>query len=157
VEAVLKSLQGSVSTFDKVLADAGNHRIKALYITGGYPTADWLTAEQSDTLKSIHLIVAHELFPSALARASAKYLLPATSFAEREGVFVNYKGLAQSLHRACRPPQDSRTEAQVFCDLLERRGLVQMAGIRQEMASEIRAFSSLTTQPFPAEGVKLID
>ena len=54
-------------------------------------------------------------------------MLPAASFAEKDGTFVNHAGLAQAIHWAVRPPGECRTDGQVFLDLLERRGLVHAA------------------------------
>jgi predicted molibdopterin-dependent oxidoreductase YjgC len=83
-----------------------------------------------------------DLFAGA-ATQQAKYILPASAFAEKEGTFVNQAGLAQPLKRCVKPPRECRTEAQVFSDLLGRRGLVSIADVRHEMAAEIAFFAPL--------------
>ena len=54
-------------------------------------------------------------------------MLPAATFAEKDGTFVNHAGLAQAIHWARTPPGECRTDGQVFLDLLERRGLAARA------------------------------
>src|SRR5262249_28167119 len=123
VEEVLRHFQGDVIPFADVLHSAG--QLKVLYLTAGYsPRAgEWLTAEQTETLRQVPLLVVQALFASPVS-ALAKYVLPAVSFAEKDGTFVNHAGLAQAVHWAVRPPRGARTDGQVFLDLLERRGLL---------------------------------
>jgi NADH-quinone oxidoreductase subunit G len=83
-----------------------------------------------------------DLFASPLTDA-AKYVLPATAFSEKDGTFVNHANLAQSIKRATNPPQEARTEGQVFCDLMDRRGLLQASAVRKELAREIPFFAPL--------------
>jgi NADH-quinone oxidoreductase subunit G len=90
----------------------------------------------------VPLLATIEMFKGP-AMEGAKYVLPAAAFAEKEGSFVNHAGLAQWIKRASRPPGECRTEGQVFFDLLGRRGLAQMAEIRNEMAAEVAYFAPL--------------
>ena len=69
--------------------------------------------------------------------------LPAASFAEKDGTYVNHAGLAQVIRRAARSPQEARAEGQVFGDLLERRGLYRAEAVRAEMAREVAFFAAL--------------
>ena len=77
------------------------------------------------------------------ATQGAKYVLPAATFAEKDGTFVNHAGLAQHIKLCARPPLECRTEGQLFFDLLGRRGLVQMEQVRKEMAAELPFFAPL--------------
>ena len=60
--------------------------------------------------------------------------MPAASFAEKDGCFVNHADLAQEIHWAVRPGTLGRTDGQIFLYLLERRGLIQASAMRQELA-----------------------
>jgi NADH-quinone oxidoreductase subunit G len=153
VEKVLDHFQHQIIPFERVVDATAKGKVKALFVAGGYPAPGWLTEQQAETLGQVGLLVVQDLFPSALS-AKAKFVLPGSSFAEREGTYVNHAGLAQVIHRAVRPPVETRTEAQVYLDLMERRGLVHVPTVRQELAKEVRAFAALAG-PLGDQGVKL--
>ncbi|HXG12369.1 MAG TPA: molybdopterin-dependent oxidoreductase [Gemmataceae bacterium] len=156
VEEVLRHFQGEVIGFDRVLVWAGEGQLQALYLTAGYPPRQdsWVTEEQARVLGRVPLLVVHDLLPSP-ASAVAKYVLPAAAFAEKDGTFVNHKGLAQAIRRAVFPPGDFRTDGQVFLDLLERRGLVHAPTLRAELATEIASFAPLAGGDLGEFGVPL--
>jgi NADH-quinone oxidoreductase subunit G len=143
VEAVLAHFEGAVTTFDAVKGEA----FAGVWFAGGYPDPKWVpvgvTAE---------FLVVQDLFASPLAKA-ADVILPATTAFEKDGTFVNHAGLAQTFPRSCRPPGEVRGEAQIACDLLGRKGLVQMKDVRKELAAAIPTFGGLV-EPTPT-GKKL--
>jgi NADH-quinone oxidoreductase subunit G len=51
--------------------------------------------------------------------------------------------LAQTFPRATRPPGEVRSEAQIACDLLGRKGLVQMKDVRKELAAAMPMLAGL--------------
>ena len=79
-------------------------------------------------------------------RKHAKYVLPASSFAEKEGTFVNHANLAQSIRRAIHAPGLHKTDGQIFMDLMQRRGLMHAGTVRKEMAAEIPFFAPLVNE-----------
>lgn len=156
VEAVLRHFQGEVLGFDRAIAEAGRGAIQALYLTGGYsPRAGaWLSPDHLQALKKVGLLVAQDIFGGDLI-GLAKYMLPAASFAEKDGTFVNHANLAQALHWAVRPGALARTDGQVFLDLLERSGLFQAAALRREMAEEVPFFAAIGNGVLGEHGVRL--
>jgi NADH-quinone oxidoreductase subunit G len=144
VEEVLRHFQGEVIGFDHILHAAGAGQWQAVYLTAGYsPRAgSWLTEPQAAPLARVPLLVVHDLFASP-ASALAKYVIPAASFAEKDGTVVNHAGLGQALRWAVRPPRECRTDGQLFLDLLERRGLMHAGTLRSELAREIPFFAPL--------------
>ena len=154
VEAILKHFQGEVIGWDAVLAAAGAGELRALYLTAGYsPRAGgWITEEQAAQLKKVPLLIVQDLFHSP-ATAVAKYVLPAASFAEKDGTFVNYAGLAQALHWAVRAA--SRTDGQIVLDLMQRRGLLHAPALRKELAAEVPYFTPLAVANLGDHGVRL--
>jgi NADH-quinone oxidoreductase subunit G len=148
VEAVLKHFQGSVIASTAI----GTEGIEAMWFAGGYPDrkvvetafAGWKAPAQ---------LIAQDLFQSTVT-AAASIVLPATSSFEKDGTFVNHAGLAQTFTRSVRPPQEARTELQLAFDLLGRKGLVQAASIRAELAKAIPFFAGLAEKNLPANGVR---
>jgi NADH-quinone oxidoreductase subunit G len=127
---------------------AGADNLKAVYLAAGYPPRNggWITEEQAASLKQVPLLIVQDLFPSP-ASAIAKYVIPAATFAEKDGTFVNHAGLAQCIHWGIRPPESVRPDGQVFLDLMERRGLVHAPSLRAELAREIPYFAALAHEP----------
>jgi NADH-quinone oxidoreductase subunit G len=156
IEKILEHFQGEVLSFDKALTAAGQEKWQALYLTAGYPPrlGSWLTAGQTEGLKKVPLLVVQDLFASP-ASALAKYVLPAASFAEKDGCYVNHADLAQAIHWAVRPERFGKTDGQVFLDLAQRRGLVHAETIRRELAAEIAYFAPLAVGELGEHGVRL--
>jgi NADH-quinone oxidoreductase subunit G len=156
VEEVLRHFQGNVIGQDEILRLAGEGRLQAVYFAAAYPPREngWITPDGAAALAKVPLVVVQDLFASP-ASAQAKYVLPAAAFAEKDGTFVNHARLAQALHRAVRPPQNLRSDGQVFLDLLERRGLVHAPTLRAELAREVPAFAALAAGELGEHGVFL--
>ena len=133
VEAVLTHFQGEVVPFDTVKGEA----FAGVWFAGGYPDPKWLPATMT-----ADFLVMQDLFPSALS-AKADVVLPATTAFEKDGTFVNHAGLAQTFPRGTRPPGEVRGESQIACDLLGRKGLVQMKAVRKELAESMPMFAGL--------------
>src|SRR5260370_37362473 len=101
-----------------VVKDAADGRVRAAFVTAGYPPdLPAFDAAAIAALAKIETLIVQDLFATPLSNA-AKYVIPATTFAEKDGTFVNHANLAQSIHRAVRPPQEARTEGQDFLNLL---------------------------------------
>lgn len=148
VEAVLKHFQGEVIRFEQMLERVRGGNFKALYLAAGYPPGEteWITDEQAHGLAKVPLLVVQDLFPSP-ASALARYVIPAATFAEKEGTFVNHAGLAQSFPWALRASSGLKIDGQVFLDLLQRPGLVHAPSLRKELAATIPAFAPLGHEP----------
>src|SRR5262249_19302076 len=155
VEGVLRHFQGETLPFDELLRQTGENKFKALYLAACYPPrgGGWIAEEQAGALKQVPLLIVQDLFPTP-ASAIAKYVIPAATYAEKDGTFVNHAGLAQAIHWAVRPPEGVRPDGQVFLDLLERRGLVHAPSLRAELAREIPYFAALAKEP-DDQGVSL--
>jgi NADH-quinone oxidoreductase subunit G len=159
VEAVLRHFQKSIVPFNEIVAAATAGEFSALWVAagyprgGGYPLAEpWLSEEQAFALRQVGFLIVQDLFPTPLS-AAADIVLPSAAWAEKEGTFVNHAGLAQPLERAAHAPGESRTEGQVFADLLGRRGLVHARTIRAEIAQRVPALAALAK--LPALGTKV--
>lgn len=143
VEEVLRQFQGELKQFSDVVQAAEAGKLSLIYLTGGQPPrlGPWANESQVAALSKAKLIV-QDLFASPLSAAAA-YVLPASTWAEKDGVFVNHANLAQQIRWAVRPGSLGRTDGQIFLDLLERRGLLHADTIRKELAAEAAYFKPL--------------
>jgi NADH-quinone oxidoreductase subunit G len=140
VEEVLRHVEGSVVLFSTALDAVKKGEARAVFLAGGYPDKGALDMFGEPPAEV--LLAVTEIFHGPATNV-AKYVLPATAFSEKEGVYVNHANLAQALRRACRPPQDTRSEGQLFADLAGRSGLFNAAAVRKELVAEIPYFAKL--------------
>jgi NADH-quinone oxidoreductase subunit G len=154
VEAVLRHFQGDIVPFEQVVSG----KFDMVYIAAGYPPREpsWINQTQATALAKVPLLVLQDIWSSALSAAgNTRYVLPGVSFAEKDGMFVNYAGLAQQICWAIAPPGDARSDGQIFLDLMERRGLIHAPTIRKEMAAEVAYFAPLLECELGDRGVFL--
>lgn len=153
IEQIIKHFEGDVILVSDYLS---KNTPDALFVAAGYQGEEvsWFDNTLLGLFKKVKLLITQDLFPSALTDAS-KYVIPSAAFSEKEGTFVNFAGLAQELHWACVPLKQVRTDGQVYLDLLERKGLLQAASIRDEIAKSIPYFSRLAGGKLESDGVHL--
>jgi NADH-quinone oxidoreductase subunit G len=140
VEMVLNHFGGSATTLSDLAADGAAGKLEAIYLVGGDPTG-WLEPQQATGLGKAALVILQDILPSAISER-ADFLLTGGSFAERDGSFVNYKGLAQHIGRSVRGPDGTRPDGRILWELTGRTGLFNPAAIRKEMAETIPAFAA---------------
>jgi NADH-quinone oxidoreductase subunit G len=156
VEEVLRHFQGEIIDFDAVVRDAAEGRVQALYLAVSNPPrpGGWVNDPQAQALQRVPLVVCQDLLPSPVSNF-AHYVLPGAAWAEKDGTFVNHAGLAQAIHWGVTPTGEVRTDGQVFLDLLERRGLVHVPSLRQELAAEVPYFAPLAGGELGEYGIPL--
>jgi NADH-quinone oxidoreductase subunit G len=153
VEAVLKHFGGEVAPIDTALAQVANGAIEAIYLVGGDPEG-WITPDQAKPLAKAKLVVVQDLLDSP-ALPQATFVLPGTSWAERDGTFVNHAGLAQAIHRGLRSPGDAWPDGRIAYELAGRSGMFHSVTIRQEIAGVIPSLAALIVGDLGDEGVFL--
>jgi NADH-quinone oxidoreductase subunit G len=92
--------------------------IKALYVAGADPIGDGLLTDRGQ----LHFLVVQELFLTETA-AQADVVLPAQSWAEREGTFTNGERRVQRFYPAIPVMGESRADWQILAEVSERVGL----------------------------------
>lgn len=150
VEAVLKHFEGKVISFNDI-AKLGP--FETVYIVGGYPPG-WVTDSVMNLAKSAELVIVQDILSSPLSER-ADIVLASGSYLERDGTFVNFKGLAQAIRPTIRCPGDARADGRFLSELSERRGLFNAKLLRQEIAKAIPAFAPMAVGDLGSEGVVL--
>ena len=95
-------------------------RIKAMYITGENPLLsepDLHHAEKA--FRKLELLVVQDIFMHETAEL-ADVVLPAASFAEKDGTFTNSERRVQPVRKAVEPIGQSRPDWEILCDLAQR-------------------------------------
>lgn len=94
-----------------------NGRIKAMYVTGENPLLsepDLSHAEES--FKKLEFLVVQDIFLHETAEI-ADVVLPAASFAEKDGTFTNSERRVQRVRKAVEPIGESRPDWEILCEL----------------------------------------
>lgn len=120
-----------------MLRAASAGRLGFLWICGADLATDYPEAAVVEAaLASDAFVVVSELFPTSTAR-SADVILPAASFAEKEGSFTNLERRIQKVNPAVPPPGIARADWQIFQDLTRRFGADWGWGSSADVAAEI--------------------
>ena len=110
-------------------------KIKALFIFGEDPVGCQKSGESfADVLKNVEFLVVSDLFKTETAQL-ADVLLPAASFAETYGIFVNSERRAQLVRRAMEPKsgKDNIEIISDLCALFENGSRETLDGVREEL------------------------
>lgn len=103
---------------EEIYAGTADGRIKALYVLAADPVGDGLMAGRGQ----LDLLVVQELFLTETA-ALADVVLPAQSWAEREGTFTSGERRVQRYYPAVTSVGESHPDWQILAQVSERVGL----------------------------------
>jgi formate dehydrogenase alpha subunit len=96
--------------------------LRAMYVFGeDIAQTDPNVHHVEEALRSLDLLVVHDLFENATARF-AHVLLPGSSFLEKTGTFTNAERRVQMVREAVAPPGNARRDLDVLLDLSARLG-----------------------------------
>ena len=109
-------------------------RLKAMYITGENPLLsepDLHHAEKA--FKNLEFLVVQDIFMHETAQV-ADVVLPATTFAEKDGTFTNSERRVQRVRKVIEPVGRSRPDWEIVCDLAQRIGKRLGLGVESEFS-----------------------
>lgn len=128
-------------TIPEMFTAAASGEIKAMYIVGENPVLSDANANHvRNSLKHLDFLVVQDLFLTETAQL-ADVVLPAASFAEKEGTFTNTERRIQRVRKAVEPPGTSRTDLDIIAALAARMGYTMPNTVPDAVMAEI---SSLT-------------
>jgi len=99
-----------------------NGEIKSLYLVGENPVLSEANAHHAiEAMKRADFMVVQDIFFSETAEL-ADVVLPAASFAEKDGTFTNTERRVQRVRKAIDPVGNSRPDWQIICELANKMG-----------------------------------
>ena len=114
----LPDKEGLVIT--EMMLDMELGRIKAMYVTGENPLLSEPNLHHAEeTFRNLEFLVVQDIFLHETAQI-ADVVLPATSFAEKDGTFTNSERRVQRVRKAVEPIGESRPDWEIICDLGQR-------------------------------------
>ena len=129
-------------TATEIMSAAAEGRIKALYIAGENPAvSDPDTAHVRRALAAVDFLAVQDIFLTETARF-ATVVLPASSFAEKDGTFTNTERRCQRVRKAVACPGEAREDWRIFGEIAARSGY---GGMKYGHPSEIMAEAASLT------------
>jgi formate dehydrogenase alpha subunit len=109
-------------THTEILDAVYENKIKALYLVGENPILTEANAHHAeDALARAEFLVVQDLFLSETAR-HAHVVLPAATFAEKDGTFTNTERRVQRVRKAIEPPGAAKTDLWIIGQIAKRLG-----------------------------------
>lgn len=109
-------------TVGEMLKAAHDKKVEAMWIIGeNVAMSDPDSSHVIESLKQLDFLVVQELFMTETAQL-ADVVLPAASFAEKDGTFTNTERRVQRVRKAVNPPGEARADWQIVCEIAKRMG-----------------------------------
>jgi len=112
-------------TLHEIIDATHKGKIKALYIIGSDIMSKLAPQKKvKDALKKAELIIHQDIFLNETSQF-AHVVLPAVSFAEKDGTFTNFQGRTQEIKKAIDPIANSLPDWEILCQIarkLKRKG-----------------------------------
>ena len=126
---------------ENVIDLALNGKLKALYIMGENLVVNYPNGKKiKEACKKIDFIVVQDTFLTETAQL-ADVVLPAVTFAEKEGTFTNMGMTVQRLNKAIKPVGDAKPDWQIICGLSQKMGQACSYVSTKEILTEIESIS----------------
>ena len=146
-------------TITEMFDGAYEGTIKAMYIMGENPPLSEPNANHAiEALKKLDFLVVQDIFMSETAEL-ADVVLPAASFAERDGTFTNTERRVQRVRKALEPIGDSRPDWLITCQIARKMGIKGFefespSDIMEEIADLTPAYGGITYERLEQGGLQ---
>ena len=121
----------------EIIEQAKEGKIKGLYVVGENPALSFPHSSLvSEALACLECLIVQDIFLSKTA-GLASVVLPAASFAEKEGTFTNLEGRVNRLRKAIEPVGESLPDWQIVQRLAEKMGSPLPFSSPQQIMDEV--------------------
>ncbi|MDK2822913.1 MAG: formate dehydrogenase ferredoxin subunit [Clostridia bacterium] len=126
-------------TLPEMLEKAENNELKLLYIMGENPlVSDPDINHVRKALENLDFLVVQDIFLTETAQL-ADVILPAVSFAEKDGTFTNTERRVQLIQKAIKPIGDAKPDWVILMEIMDRLGYKKEYLHPSEIMEEIAA------------------
>ncbi len=130
-------------TLTEMFQSVHEGRLKAMYIMGENPTMSEPDANHARTaLANLDFLVVQDLFLTGTAEF-ADVVLPAASFAEKDGTFTNTERRVQLVRKAIDPPGEARVDWEITSEISRRLGYPMEYDSSADIMDEIAAVTPI--------------
>jgi len=130
-------------TVTEIIGAAGSGDIRGLYVMGENPMlSDPNLNHVEQALKDIEFLCVQDIFMTETAEL-ADVVLPAASFAEKDGTVTNTDRRVQRMRTAVPKPGEARDDWAILCDIATRIGYPMSYASPAEILNEIATVSPI--------------
>jgi formate dehydrogenase alpha subunit len=153
------NLQGKVGlTVTEMFNAAEEGKVKAMYIMGENPLlSDPDLNHIEHCIKSLDFLVVQDIFLTETAKY-ADVVLPAVSFAEKDGTFTNSERKVQRIRKAIKPRGEAKEGYRIICELSNKLGFRMDYSSPRNIMEEIRkvtpSYAGITYERIEEEGIQ---
>ncbi len=145
-------------TLPEIINGLADDSVRMLYVFGENPVvSDPDTNHVIHALEHAEFVVVQDLFITETAQY-ADVILPAASFAEKDGTFTNTERRVQRVRQVIRPVGNSWPDWKIFCELLERVGIPanyrNPSEIMDEIATVTPSYGGISYARIEDEGIQ---
>ncbi len=145
-------------TIVEIIHAAYEGKIKGIYVMGENPMlSDPDVNHVREALENLDFLVVQDIFLTETAEL-ADVVLPAASFAEKDGTVTNTERRVQLIRKAIEPVGDSRADWEIICDLSTRMGYEMKydspSEIMDEIASVTPIYGGMSYDRLEGEGLQ---
>ena len=146
-------------THTEIFDAAGKGTIEAIYLVGENPILSEANARHVEqSIRNTKFLVVQDIFLTETARL-ADVVLPAATFAEKDGTVTNTERRVQRLRKAVEPPGQAKTDWWITCEIAKRMGAkgFDFAGpreIMEEIASLTPSYAGINYDRLEGEGLQ---
>ncbi len=145
-------------TVTEMMSAADKNDIRFLYIMGENPAvSDPDTNHVLKVLEKTEFLVVQDLFMTETAQY-ADVVLPASSFAEKDGTFVNTERRVQRIRKAIEPIGESKADWMILAEIIKRLGVKSnykdANSVFREIARLTPIYSGITYDRLEEKGIQ---
>lgn len=130
-------------TVVEMIESALRGEVRAMYIMGENPMlSDPDVGQVERGLGNLEFLVVQDIFLSETARL-ADVVLPAASFAEKDGTFTNTERRVMRIRKALDPPGRAKADWEILCDLARKLGADWDYGSPSDIFDEIASLTPI--------------
>jgi formate dehydrogenase alpha subunit len=132
----------------EIMEQVKKGKIKGMYIVGENPVLSFPNSRLiTEILSSLDFLVVQDMFLTETAKL-ANVVLPAASFAEKEGTFTNFEGKVNRVRKAIKPIGESLPDWEIILRLADRIGspmpYSSLQGIMNEIEELVPSYEDYT-------------
>ncbi|OGF63430.1 MAG: hypothetical protein A2Y62_07260 [Candidatus Fischerbacteria bacterium RBG_13_37_8] len=147
-----------VASTDELLEKAKNGAYSCLFIIGQDIVKAYGEEHILQCLKKVETVIG-QFSNENQTTPLVNYLLPAATFAEKCGSFINFEGRIQKIKQAFSPLHQSKIDWQILVELAKEMGKIMPYNNEQDilkkLSKEYKHFESLDYQKIGMHGLKL--
>ena len=145
-------------TIVEIVNAASHGDMKGLYIMGENPMlSDPDLNHVEEGFGKLDFLVVQDIFLTETAQ-KADVVLPAASFAEKDGTFTNTERRVQRVRKAVEPPGSARDDWEIICGISDKMGVpmpyASVSDIFDELASVTPSYAGITYDRIEVEGIQ---